>query len=159
MKRITALLLALVLCLALCACGESKDISVYDLQKSMLSADAKLPEMLTASSSDSDGEKKFAYLSDVNYSKVDGFFLAYASDGMAYEIAVICLKNKADVPAAEASLREHLDGRINLYETYEPKQVQRAENALIVSRDRCVALIMCDDTNAVKAAFEDYLKN
>lgn len=158
MKRLTAFILALTLCFALCACGEHKEISVYDLRRSMLSADTGLPEMLTASSSDSDGERKFAYLSELDYSKVEGYFLAYAADGMAYEIAVICLKDKSDASSAEASLREHLNGRISLYKTYEPQQVQRAENALIISRDRCVALIMCDDTNAVKTAFEEYLK-
>ena len=158
MKRAAAFILALALCLSLCACADDKEISIYELQKSMLDADAALPEMLTVSSSDGDAEKKFTYLSDVDYSKVEGYFLAYAADGMAYEIAVICLEDKADVSQAEASLRNHLEGRINLYKTYEPQQVTRAENALIISRGRCVALIMCDDTNAVKAAFEEFMK-
>lgn len=124
----------------------------------MLAADSAIPEMRTASSSDADAAAKFAYLSDIDYSKVLGYFLAYAADGMAYEIAVICLKDKSDAPAAEASVRAHLEGRVNLYKTYEPTQMQRAEDALVVTRDNCVALIMCDDTAAVKAAFEDYLK-
>lgn len=158
MKKTASLVLVIAMCFALCACGETKEISIYDLQKSMLTADSSLPELRLASSSDSDGETKFAYLSDIDYSKVSGYFLAYAADGMAYEIAVICLKDKGDVPDAEASLRSHLAGRVNLYKTYEPTQTQRAENALIVPRDNCVALIMCDDANAVKAAFEDFLK-
>lgn len=158
MKKIASLILVIALCFALCACGETKEISIYELQKSMLAADSAIPEMRTASSSDSDAEAKFSYLSDIDYSKVSGYFLAYAADGMAYEIAVICLKDKGDAPDAEASLRTHLEGRVSLYKTYEPTQTQRAEDALIVTRDNCVALIMCDDTSAVKSAFEEFLK-
>ncbi|MDO4815516.1 MAG: DUF4358 domain-containing protein [Bacillota bacterium] len=158
MKRAAALILALALCFSLCACGADKEISIYDLQKAMLSADGELPEMLTASSSDSDGEKKFAYLSDMDYSEVEGYFLAYSADGTAYEIAVICLKDGDDTDLAKASLQSHLDGRISLYKTYEPTQASRAEDALIISRGSCVALIMCDNTDAVKSAFEEFLK-
>lgn len=158
MKRIAALILALALCFALCACTEDKEISIYELQKAMLSAAGHLPEMLTASSSDADAEKKFAYLSDVDYSKVDGYFLAYSADASAYEIAVICLKDNGDAAAAESSLQSHLEGRINLYKTYEPAQASRAEDALIISQGRCAALIMCDNNEAVKAAFEEFLK-
>jgi len=158
MKKLSALLLVLALCLSLCACGDTKDISIYDLQKTMLAADSSLPEVKIASSSDTDGKTKFAYLSDLDYNKVSGYFLAYAADGMAYEIAVIALKDKSDLSDAEASLRTHLEGRVNLYKTYEPAQTERAENALIVTRNNCVALIMCDKPEAVKAAFEEFLK-
>lgn len=158
MKRIAAFILALALCFSLCACGADKEISIYDLQKAMLSADGELPEMLTVSSSDADAEKKFAYLSDMDYSKVEGYFLAYSADGTAYEIAVICLENSDDEAEAKASLQSHLQDRVNLYKTYEPTQASRAEDALIISRGSCVALIMCDNTDAVKSAFEEFLK-
>ena len=158
MKRIAAFILALALCFSLCACADDKEISIYDLQKAMLSADGQLPEMLTVSFSDSDAEKKFAYLSDMDYSKVEGYFLAYSADGTAYEIAVICLENSDDEAEAKASLQSHLQDRVNLYKTYEPAQASRAEDALIISQGRCTALIMCDNPEAVKAAFQEFLK-
>lgn len=158
MKKPAALILLLALCLNLCACGEQKEtVSMYELQKVMVSA-AELPEMLSASSSDSDAKAKFAYLSDFDYSKTDGFFLAYSADGSSYEIAVIATKSSSDALAAEASLRRHLQSRINLYKTYEPTQLDRAENAMIISSGRYAALIMCDDNSAVKAAFTDFIK-
>ena len=96
-------------------------------------------------------------MSNLDYNKVQDYFLAYASDGMAYEIAVIRLRDKADVPAAEDSLREHLEGRVRLYKTYEPEQMSRAESAVIKSDGSFVMLIMCDDPTAVENAFNEFL--
>ena len=46
MKRIFCLLCAAALCLGLCACGEkTQKIDMYELEKSMISADKTLPEM------------------------------------------------------------------------------------------------------------------
>ena len=158
MKNATLFVLVLSLCLTLCSCGKTKEISIYELQEKMMKADVNVPKMLVVSSSDSDAETKFAYLSDIDYSKVSSYFLAYAADGMAYEIAVICLRDKSDISDAKISLRKHLESRVNLYKTYEPTQTRRAEEALIIHRNNYIVLIMCDDTDAVKAAFEEFLK-
>ncbi len=161
MKQRTGLLLALLcLSLALSACGGQKagsDISVYDLQKAMLEADDTLPEMLTVNSSAEDGEELFHYLSDLDYDKVSGYFLAYAADGMADELAVIVTRDPADASEAEASLKRHVQGRVELYRNYEPKQVQRAENAMVFSKDGCAVLIISDQPQAARDAFEAVL--
>ena len=72
-------------------------------------------------------------------------------------IWIIRLRDKADVPAAEDSLREHLEGRVRLYKTYEPEQMSRAESAVIKSDGSFVMLIMCDDPTAVENAFNEFL--
>ena len=133
-------------------------ISMYDLRKAMLAADPALPEMMAVSNSDDKADELFAYLSDLDYSKVDGYFLAYAADGMAYEIAVVALKDEGDVSELKDSLIRHVEGRVNLYKSYAPDQVEKAEDAEIVTNGRYVALIMCDDKEAVKAAFEEGIK-
>lgn len=156
--KIISMLCALALCLPLCACGEKdSDISMYELEKTMLAADSGLPDMLCVGNWEENGEKTFSYLSNLDYNKVQDYFLAYASDGMAYEIAVIRLRDKADVPAAEDSLREHLEGRVRLYKTYEPEQMSRAESAVIKSDGSFVMLIMCDDPTAVENAFNEFI--
>ncbi len=161
MKKRTGLLLALLcLSLALCACGGQKagsDVSVYDLQKAMLEADDTLPEMLTVNSNAEDGEELFHYLSDLDYDKVAGYFLAYAADGMADELAVIVTRDPTDASEAEASLKRHVQGRVELYRNYEPKQVQRAEDAVIFSKDGCAVLIISDQPQAARDAFEAVL--
>lgn len=130
-------------------------ISMYDLRKAMLAADPSLPEMTAVSSADDKADELFAYLSDIDYSKVDGYFLAYAADGMAFEIAVVALKDAADIPELEQSLARHVEGRVNLYKSYAPEQVAPAENAEIVTSGRYAALIMCGDQAAVKTVFRD----
>lgn len=160
-KRTGAILALLCLCLTLSACGGQGDapaVSVYDLQKNMLEADDTLPEMLTVNSSAEDGEELFHYLSDMDYDKVAGYFLAYSADGMADEIAVIVTKDPKDVPEAEASLKRHVQGRVELYRNYEPEQVQRAESAVVFSKDAYAVLIISDKPEAARGAFEETIQ-
>ena len=158
MKRIFCLILAAALLLCGCGAKEAQQpapmVSMYDLQKAMLAAEPNLPEMKTVSSSDENAAELFGYLSSASYDKVEGFFLAYAADGTAYEIAVVALKDAADVPAMTDSLKAHLNDRVLLYKNYAPEQLKRAERAQILSNGRYVALVMCDDRAAVQAAFE-----
>ena len=166
MKRLSVLLLAAVLILT--GCGPKPQptepetstepvkpmVSMYDLRKAMEAAEPDLPEMLSVSSSDEDAANLFAYLSDLDYEKVEGFFLSYAAQGEAYELAVVALKDPADLPALEASLRAHQQDRVLLYKNYAADQVAMAEAAKVVSRGRYGALVMCAHPEAVLEVFE-----
>ena len=166
----------LILALILCGCGRTEPtaatgpettavpetqapmVSLYDLRVAMLAAQPGLPEMLCVSSADENADGLFAYLSDLDYEKVEGFFLAYAADGKtANEIAVVCLKDPADLPALKASLNKHIQGRVDLYRSYAPELVDQAGAAELAVRGRYCALIMCADRAAVKAAFGAFL--
>ena len=164
MKRTICLLLALSLLLCGCGGGPAETeapaepapmVSMYDLRRAMTAAQPGLPEMISVSSSDENAGELFAYLSDLDYEKVEGYFLTYAADGKtADEIAVVCLRDEADLPALITSLKEHLQGRVNLYKSYAPELVEQASAAELVPQGRYLALIMCADRAAVKAAFE-----
>lgn len=159
MKRIICVICALAMCLSICACGEkTQKIDMYELQKSMVSADKSLPEMKISGSWDENAEKAFSYISDMEYNKIHGFFLAYAADGMAYELAVVQLKDKSDAGEMEDSLNEHVQTRVRMYKTYEPEQVQRAENAVVKTVGDCVLLIMCDSPENAETAFKEFTK-
>lgn len=159
MKRIICVICALAMCLSVCACGEkTQKIDMYELQKSMVSADKSLPEMKISGSWDENAEKAFSYISDMEYNKIHGFFLAYAADGMAYELAVVQLKDRSDAGAMEDSLNEHVQTRVRMYKTYEPEQVQRAENAVVKTVGDCVLLIMCDSPENAETAFKEFTK-
>ncbi len=159
MKRIICVICALAMCLSVCACGEkTQKIDMYELQKSMVSADKSLPEMKISGSWDENAEKAFSYISDMEYNKIHGFFLAYAADGMAYELAVVQLKDKSDAGEMEDSLNEHVQTRVRMYKTYEPEQVQRAENAVVKTVGDCVLLIMCDSPENAETAFKEFTK-
>lgn len=148
-----------MLSLSLCACGEkTKSIDMQALENSMVSADKTLPEMKVSGSWDENAEKAFSYISDLEYNKIHGFFLAYAADGMAYEIAVVQLKDKSDASAMADSLREHVRSRVQMYKTYEPQQVQRAESAVVKTDGDCVLLIMSDAPQNAETAFKEFTK-
>lgn len=147
------------MCLSVCACGEkTQKIDMYELQKSMVSADKSLPEMKISGSWDENAEKAFSYISDMEYNKIHGFFLAYAADGMAYELAIVQLKDKSDAGEMEDSLNEHVQMRVRMYKTYEPEQVQRAENAVVKTVGDCVLLIMSDSPENAETAFKEFTK-
>ncbi len=159
MKRTICVICALAMCLSICACGEkTQKIDMYELQKSMVSADKSLPEMKISGSWDENAEKAFSYISDMEYNKIHGFFLAYAADGMAYELAVVQLKDKSDAGEMEDSLNEHVQTRVRMYKTYEPEQVQRAENAVVKTVGDCVLLIMSDSPENAETAFKEFTK-
>lgn len=177
MKNLYALLLAALLVLGLCACGgrtaskettvpptqttetPAEQFSMYDLSRAMLGA-TTFGEMSYVSSADDGAEADFAYLSDLDYEKVSQFFLAYAANGAgnADEIAVIRVKDSADLPAAEASLKAHLTQRAALYATYDPTQSEKIEAGTVFTSGSFAVLLISDDNEAVKAAFTSFLQ-
>lgn len=158
MKRFTALILTLLLCLSVCACGDNDElVSMYDLRVEMEKAAGYLPDMLSISSADEKGEASFSYISDIDYDKVDAYFVSYANGPESYELAVIAVKDASDVSEAEASLKQHRQNRVSFYESYAVSEVQRAENALVFSSGRYAVLIMTDNNSAVKKAFSSFV--
>lgn len=156
MKKIISVMLALVVLLQ-CGCGGTKTsdtVSMYDLRQTMEAADTSLPEMLYASSADENAADQFAYISDLDYDKVDSFFLSYAKEGTADEIAVVAVKDVNDIDEAKQSLETHRQNRRKLLDQYEPEEVKRIDDGLVFAKDQYAVLIICDDAGAVKAAFE-----
>ena len=124
-------------------CGAKKNtsgsVSMYDLRTAMEAADPDLPEMFNASSTEKDAEDKFSHISDMDYKKVDSYFVSYSSDGhKADEIVVIAVKDKADVDEAKESLTKHQQDRYNLLQSYEPKQVSRIQDGLVFTKEMCI---------------------
>lgn len=159
-NKIKAILLAAMMLAAVFAagCGGSSDtVSMFDLRTAMEAADDTLGEMLSADSSEEDAEDLFAYISDMDYSKVDKFFVSYSNEGVADEIAVIALKDASDAQEAEKSLEKHVQDRINVFSQYAPEQVKKAENAITFKDGRYAVLIICDKQDEVKKAFTDFI--
>ena len=139
-------------------CGGSSDtVSMYDLRTAMEAADDTLGEMLSADSNEEDAEDLFAYISDMDYGKVDKFFVSYSNEGSADEIAVIALKNASDTSDAEKSLKDHVQDRINVFSQYAPEEVKKAENAITFKDGKYAVLIICDKQDEVKKAFTDFI--
>lgn len=163
-KKVLALLCALLCILLLAGCGEQKEdraVDMVQLREAMLAADQGLPEMSIVDGSSKSAKTQFAYLSSMEYGKVDSFFMAYASNGSQHadEIAVIAVKKSSDLDEAEKSLKNHLEKRRALYEQYDPSQLNRIDGAQIFTKGSYAVLILCDKQDAVKTAFQKVLKD
>jgi len=160
-QRILSLALALLAVTALAGCssggGAQASADMNALQQAMLEAAPALPDMLSVTSDVSDAEKLFTYLSDFDYEKVDGYLLSYSSTGTADEIAVVAVKDEADVGDAKASLEKHKGDRLKLFQTYGPQEAARVEKGQIFTQGQYAVLIICDDSDSVKEAFASYL--
>ena len=152
-KALISLFSVAVLLLTACGANETP-VDMDALRQSMADAAPSAPEMLCLTDADTDARELFSHWIDMDYNKVEHFFLLYAADGNADEIAVIRLHSTADTAEAQRFLQEHLTGRARLYEQYRPDQLRRVEQAEIFTRGRYAALILCDEQEAVKAAFQ-----
>ena len=159
-KKIAVLILSLCILLLGCVgCGQNEKpvVSMYDLSRAMLAADDTLPEMSYISSSDENASELFTYISDLDYALVDSYFLSYSSKGLADEIAVIALKNEADVAAAMKTIESHVQERTAMYRQYDPSQMDRVEGGLVFTSGRYAVLIISDKQKEVKSAFEGFI--
>ena len=145
----------------LCSCGGgsgAEKVSMYELKSAMSAAADFSGEMIYASSADQNPEEIFANISDMDYAKVDGFFIYYASEGKgnADELAVIQVNSAADIAEAKEELEQHVSKRIALYSTYDKSQLGKLEAAKIEVDGGCVALIVCDGAEKAANAFHAF---
>ena len=149
--------LCVLLAFSLCACGGNhvEKVSMYELKNAMSAATDFSGEMMYASSADQNPEEIFSNISDMDYAKVDSFFIYYAAEGKgnADEIAVIQVNDAADLTEVKSELERHVSKRISLYSTYDKSQIGKLETAKIETAGNCVALIACDGAEKVSNAF------
>lgn len=156
-------ILCMIAVVMLTACGsgdtgEAQAVCKYDLQTlgdRMVSVDTTLPAMKTVSSEQDNAELKFTALSDLDYELVDGFYYAYAEDGSAPEIAVICLKKSTDAAKLMESLKKHLSDRTGTMSEYAPDQVELVEKAVVTNQGAYVTMIVSEKNGLVQKEFKD----
>ena len=155
MRRLFALLLILALALGLAACGSqggSKAADPLALGEELKSRAEGLPDMTTVSSGgdEATGAELFPYLSDMDYSKVAGYYLSYATAGSPEEIALIRVKDASDLAEARASLERHLENRRNIFRTYDPAGAALLDKARITASGDLAAIIVCENSDELE---------
>ncbi len=158
---ITSVLLICAFLFSSCSAGSRQSaVSMYDLREAM-SEGADFGDMTYVSSADSGAEEKFDYLSDFDYSKVDSFFMYFASDGSknADELAVVALKDETDSEAMANSLEKHLEYRKSLYKTYCPKELPKLDGAIVFKSGIYAVLIVSEKPDGIKASFDSFIAN
>jgi hypothetical protein len=116
--------------------------------------------MLGLSTNDGNAEEQFGNnITDMDYDKIDDFFVSYAKEGgKADEIIVIAVKNTNDLAEAKQALEDHRESRRKLLEQYEPEEVKRVEDGIIFTEKQYAVLLICENQDAVKQAFEGAVK-
>lgn len=150
-KRISALALALALVFALAGCGggDKEPIDINALGQQLLDA-ATFGETLSALDS---------AVALGLYSAPDGASVAaWAGSGAtAEELAVFDAGSAENAEALVSSLEQRNQTRINDYSSYNPAEVPKLENAVILSGGQYVVLIVASDASAAKTIAADAL--
>lgn len=145
-NRIRLLVIALLAVLSLAACGNegsgTATVNMKQLQQAMLAAAPSLSETASTTGDAADAKETFSYVSDLPYDKVENFLLSYSTTGKADEIAVIAVKDSADVTKAADSLRAHVESRRKLFLQYGPAEAARVEKAQVFTKDQYAVLII-----------------
>ena len=170
MKRTATILLAVILILTLTACnpgnktsdtGETPaeanpqeiDIDVSALTEAVIE-DGDFPEMV---------ERDTERLTERYFNiETDGIVEASVrfNPAGAYpdEIAVIKTESPAKANEIKTFFEEYLygnDGRINFWETYEPGQMYKLDEAVINVKNEYAVLFICDNSEKANQIFED----
>lgn len=164
MKRVKKALLLSLLLLACSGCAgaqpsDEPDLDPAEIAQAMMDVDTTLPEMAERSSQDADGEDSFAYLSSLDYGKVEAYFYACADAGTAEEIAVVKLKDKSDAAALMESLLKHVEARKGSFAQYDPEQVPLTEEAVVTREGRYVALIVSKKNGLAQNEFKRFFQS
>ncbi len=152
-KRIVTILLALGLLLSACS-KSSQDATEQScstiLQVMLAESGQEDVELYTTDPDVTDYADAYYGLTGIDLS--DGA-IARAGGASAFELAVFMLSDD-DIPTAVEQLQNYLLQRQGDFTGYAPDQAAMVENALVMSRTGHVALIIADDPDAVRAAFD-----
>lgn len=136
------------------ACGKQEvTISTKDLEAAITKEMPSLPDMSSVDSDSEDPDVLFAYICDMDYSKIDSFSFVYSSEGKADEVAVIKLKDEANADECKTYLEKSNDQRKTQFENYDADEVPKVDAAQIVSSGKYVVLIVGDEVSEGKKAF------
>ena len=159
-RGLAAALTALLLLLTACGgpeAGGGQTVDPVALGEALFQQARDLPEMDVVTGEDERGAELFSYLSDLPYDKVAGYYFAYARGGTAEEIAVLRLRDSGDGAQARASLERHREKRLGIFRVYGPEQAAAVESGRILVAGEMVALLICENTDELAAAFQQAL--
>ena len=153
------LLWILVLSLLMTACGQTAPaetgMDARSILRVMLEA-APEPEDSYAvyDFGEDDSLVMLEFLYSISREEVEDSAFAQANGASAFEVMVFCLAEDTDADRAAACCQNRLIARQGDFTGYAPDQAALAENGVVLSAGRWMALVISEDTDAVKAAFE-----
>lgn len=150
-SRITAAVLLPAALLTGCAEGGAvADVAPADVLK------AVTDEIPLSAAAEKDESELDIYYKDIDASTVESAALCI-SIGHPDEIAIIKFKSESDAKAAEAALQKRLDKQIETYESYDPDNMYKLENAKIYSKGNYAVLLAVEDNDKAKTIVDGKL--
>ena len=151
MKRIIALLLAVMTVFALTACGgKTTTVDAQSLAKALAEKTAFESELSAVS------KEELGYYFQLP-AKCDA--AAYMSSGStAEEIFVVECYDGTSAAAMRASMKDFLDSQKTEMERYLPAEVDRINGAIFETYGTCVVLCVTSDTDTARSIIKEYVK-
>ena len=152
------LLWMLVLSLLLAACGKTPSAGVTGMDTEgilqMMAQAAPEPEDSYFAYDQRDTLVYLEYGYGISPDDVEDARTMMPTGASAFELTVVHLTEEADLDAAIQRFQQHLLAREGDFTGYAPDQAALAENGVVLTAGRWLALVISEDTDAVKAAFE-----
>ena len=161
MKRITALLLAVLCMFSVCACNnggdKTADVSAKDLiAATMNSAKPENADTLYGSD-DQSFTNKFYYFYGIETSVVRDYAIAYSSAAKSDEISVLVAAKGTDMKTLTDALESRREMQRQTFELYSPESVEMLKNAVIFTQGDYAVMIVAKDPTTVESRIKELL--
>ncbi len=161
MKRITALLLAVLCMFSVCACNnggdKTADVSAKDLiAATMNSAKPENADTLYGSD-DQSFTNKFYYFYGIETSVVRDYAIAYSSAAKSDEISVLVAAKGTDMKTLTDALESRREMQRQTFELYSPESVEMLKNAVIFTQGDYAVMIVAKDPTTVESKIKELL--
>lgn len=157
MKKIQCVASILLILFLFVGCSQKQSNDTDMTPAEMVNVITESQSELTELSQITFGDNDFSsYLSDyylLNSEQINDGAICYADGTQASEIAVLILNDVSDAKAIEETLNQYIENRSKVFEGYAPQQAAMVKNGEIVTNDKYVALLICEDTASAKNAF------
>ena len=156
MKKLTALLMALMCVLTMTACGKTgaeTETFTPDTLASVEKAGAFSEELEEL---DADTAFMLYRLADYGLERSDltGCAVLRSAGATCEEGAVLILSDAAKADKAAEALGAYLEGQIESNADYRPAEIPKLEGAVLMTRGNTVLLAVANDAAAVRSVFE-----
>jgi conserved domain protein len=150
-------MLSLLILLSLSGCGQKQAVDTNmtpnEIAESIVRSQTELPELIQITSADADFSTWVSDYYQLPTEQVENGVIFYADGVEASEIAVLVLADEKNAEAIEETLSKYIENRAGVFEGYAPQQAALAKGGIVSVNGKYVALLICKDTSAAKAAF------
>ena len=155
-KRLSYLFLALILLLALCACGSSEETaSDSPLDVHQVAADIVATGAFTdVTTENTNGQALSVY--GLAEDTVLDYSVYFSSMATPEEVAVFEVSSPEQASTVMDACKARQSTQVQNYETYAPDQVEKLNNAIIANVGDVVYYIVTNDPDAVKSVLKEY---